>query len=241
MQLPCQELDSVVVGTIRLSGEYLLSPGNDAGLSGPDRERAARFRQPEDRNRFITGRRLLAALLREHLHYPPGPLELALTERGRPFLPHAPATAFSISHAGDFVAVALATGGRVGIDVEAIRGKLEPGALAERILSAADFAGFRSLPEAAQRGAFFRAWTGKEAILKAKGTGLLGHVKEISVPLQSSGSAISHVVDEGGTAWQLQPLPVPEGYVGTVAWDAPGKEVRLRLYAEAELAPPHAP
>ncbi len=216
MQLPCQELDSVVVGTIRLSGEPFLSSDHDAGLSGPDRERAARFRQPEDRNRFITGRRLLSALLREHLHYPPGPLELALTERGRPFLPHAPATAFSISHAGDLVAVALATGGRVGIDVEAIRGKLEPGPLAERILSAA------------------------EAILKAKGTGLLGHVKEISVPLQSSGSAISHVVDEGGTAWQLQPLPVPEGYVGAVAWDAPGKEVRLRLYAEAELTPPNA-
>jgi 4'-phosphopantetheinyl transferase len=231
MQLPCQELDSVIVGLTQLPGSPIAYPHLEAALSGPDRDRAGRFRVPEDRARFVIGRRLLAALLHEHLHHPPGPLELALTERGRPHLPDAPATAFSISHAGSLVAVALATGGRVGIDVESLRGRIDLAALAKRIHNPADLARFAALPDADKPGAFFRAWTGKEAILKAKGTGLSGDMKAISVPLNS---AITHV-HETGASWQLQPLPVPAGYVGAIAWDDPGKAIRLRHYETSEL------
>ncbi len=80
------------------------------------------------------------------------------------------------------VAVALTTTVPVGIDVEALDRKVDLLPLAERILSPQDLARFLKIPAAQQPRAFFRAWTGKEAVLKAKGVGLFGGVQEISVP-----------------------------------------------------------
>jgi len=211
-----------------LSGVELL----ENGLSNADRERAARFRFREDRARLVVGRRILAALLREELGLTPRPLELALTEKGRPYLADWPDVAFSISHAGDVVAVALTIGAQVGVDVESLDRKVELDPIAERIFSAADLARFRAVPDAEKTRAFFRAWTGKEAVLKARGVGLFGGVEEISISLDGSAETIR----TGGETWHIQPLMVPEGYVGAVACDDPRRLIRARNFTLADLA-----
>lgn len=232
MQPPRQELDSVFVGLICLAEAQKTTARLEAGLSDSDRERAERFRRSEDRARFVLGRGLLAAMLREHRGYPAGPLELALTEHGRPFLAADPAVAFSISHAGDIVGVALTTGARLGLDVESLDRRVELGPLAERIFHAADLAYFNRLPTDARHRAFFHAWTGKEAVLKAKGVGLFGGVEEISVPLDGTAATIRDVHEGKELAWHLDPVPVPEGYLGAVARDDARKAVRVRVYTE---------
>jgi 4'-phosphopantetheinyl transferase len=204
-------------------------------LSREDYERAMRFRRLEDRARLVLGRRTLAAMLREHLDYPSGPLEFAFTEHGRPYLAADPDIAFSISHAGDIVGVALTTRARVGLDVESLDRRVELAALAKRIFNAADLARFRMLPAQAQHRAFFHGWTGKEAVLKAKGVGLFGGVENISVPLDGAAATVHDVHDETETAWRLHALPVPEGYLGAVAWDDARKTVCVRNYTLQEL------
>jgi 4'-phosphopantetheinyl transferase len=233
MQIVRHKPDSIVVGLTRvaetLSGLDALEPG----LSGHDRDRAARFRFPEDRARLILGRRLLAVLLRDELGLTAQPLELALTEKGRPFLPDRTDVAFSISHAGDVVAVALTLGAQVGLDVESLDRRVELDSLAERIFSTADLVRFRAVPDAEKTRAFFRAWTGKEAVLKARGVGLFGGVEEISAPLDGAAETIRAGLDE---AWHIQPLIVPEGYVGAVACDDPRRAIRARDFTLTELA-----
>jgi 4'-phosphopantetheinyl transferase len=199
-----------------------------ARLSPADQDRAARFRRAEDRHRFIAGRGLLAALLRQGGGAATIPLHLDLTEHGRPFLPDSPELAFSISHADAVVAVALARNARVGLDVEALDRRVDLAAVAGRIFNPADLARFRALAESNQPRAFFRAWTGKEAILKGRGVGLFGGLESIAAPFDDHAA----LLNDDGESWHLQPLPLPAGYVGCIACDHPDfvlmqQEIRL--------------
>jgi 4'-phosphopantetheinyl transferase len=230
--------DPVFVGLIQLTLPLISSSGWERGLSAQDRERADRFRIPKDRARFILGRRLLGFLCRKHLQYPFGPLELAFSKQGRPYLATEPNVTFSITHAGDLVGVALAAGARVGLDVESLDRRIKLGPLAERILHPKDHAQFLALPEGEQPNAFFRAWTGKEAILKALGIGLLGDVRQISVPLDGQAATVGCTHEGQASAWRLWPLVLPTGHVGSLACDDPGKTVDLRIYEPEELAQP---
>ena len=91
------------------------------------------------------------------------------------------------------------------------------------IFSDDDLKTFQALPASEALAAFFRAWTGKEAILKAQGIGLSGGLKE--VPVIFHGSADNETVLPG---WHLQPLPVPDDYRGHIAWNDPGKKLDFR-------------
>ena len=213
----------------RAAGEPLVVR---ARLSPTDRARADRFRRDEDRLRFIAGRGLLAALLRQAGQPPAGPLQLALTEHGRPFLPDSPDLAFSISHAGDVVAVALVRGARVGLDVEALDRRVDLPALAARIFNPADLTRFNAVAEPDRARAFFRAWTGKEAVLKAKGLGLFGGIEPIAAPLDDRPATLT---DQGDT-WHLRPLPLPGGYVGCIACDDPARELVRHEFSLEQLS-----
>ena len=229
------EKDFVVIGMASIV-PLTAVPDELAGrLSPADRERAARFRRPEDRARFVVGRALLAKLLRDELDHRPAVLELALTEHGRPHLPTLPDVHFSISHAGDWVAVALGVGVQVGIDVESLDRRVDLTALAERIFNPDDLARFRTLPETEKPRAFFRAWTGKEAVLKAKGLGLFGGVQDISVPLDDESEAVPDPA-AGRTVWHLHAVPVAAGYLASLACQRPVPVSPPRLYAPDRLA-----
>jgi 4'-phosphopantetheinyl transferase len=114
--------------------------------------------------------------------------------------------------------------------VESLDRRLDLAPLAARILHPADLARFRALPGSDQARAFFRAWTGKEAVLKAKGLGLFGGVQEIGVPLEDRPATVPDPDGPGRPAWHLVPLLMPEGYVGAVACDRDDLEVDFRVY-----------
>jgi 4'-phosphopantetheinyl transferase len=198
-------------------------------LSLPDRDRAARFRREEDRLRFVAGRGLLTALLQRTGE--PHTLSLALTEHGRPFFPDRPDLAFSISHAGKVVAVALSEGSRVGLDVEMLDREVDLPALSARIFNPTDLAHFRALLAADQTPAFFHAWTGKEAVLKARGIGLFGGLTDIAAPLNGHGATLVC----GDATWHLRAPRLPVGYVGCLAYDGPGREVFEHTFSLQDL------
>jgi 4'-phosphopantetheinyl transferase len=193
-----------------------------------ERERAARFRFPEDRARFVLGRVLLRHVLGHLLGQKPETIELATTELGRPVLAQDDTLQFSISHSHDLVALALTANARVGIDLEWLHPPEDLPELARHIFSDDDLATFQALPASEVTTAFFRAWTRKEAYLKARGEGIAEGLRQISVSFgaEESGSVIDAREKSGAKAWRLLALPLPADYLGTVACDQPDRQMK---------------
>ncbi len=206
----------VSVGLLRLSVEAEMLSALDRRLSKDDQTRAARFRRVEDRARFLLGRALLAQMLAARWGTAPVALELALTKQGRPYLPERLGTNFSISHSGNWVGVALTEGAEVGLDIESLDRRVDLPALSERIFNPADLARFQALPAPDQVRAFFRAWTGKEALSKAKGVGLFGGVQDLSVPLYDVPAEVRDPHDKR-QIWYVCPVSVEAGYMASLA------------------------
>jgi 4'-phosphopantetheinyl transferase len=196
-------------------------------LDSRDRERAARFRLPEDRARFVLGRGLLRKCLGHYLQLTPETIELAYTDRHRPIFPHDETVQFSISHSHDLVAFALTAGARVGIDLEYVQPKWDLPELAKRIFSEEELQTFQALPGHETPSAFFRAWTRKEAYLKARGEGITEGLRQISVPFgpEEIGSIRDTRDESAARTWRLLALPVPADYMGSLACDDAGKRL----------------
>jgi len=94
---------------------------------------------------------------------------------------------FSLSHAGDFAAVAVTRGIRVGVDVETPRPRLDPIAVARAHFAPSETAALEACAQARQAALFLRLWTAKEAVLKALGTGLAGSLSQTAFHLDRDG------------------------------------------------------
>jgi 4'-phosphopantetheinyl transferase len=146
-------------------------------LDADEQARAARFLRPVDRERFRAAHVLTRVALGRSLGVPPAAVRLAARCRtcsgphGKPYVvePGA-AVEFSLSHAGDVVAVALA-GVPVGLDVE-LPGAADPDVVAGVALAPAERSALDALAAAARADGFLHYWTAKEAVLKATGHGL---------------------------------------------------------------------
>jgi len=196
-------------------------PALEALLDAHERERAGRFRFPEDRARFVVGRGLLRHGLRRYAPQIPATLEIAYSNLGRPFVPvEYEAPRFSISHTRDLVALAFAADAQIGVDLEFMQPPVDLLDLAERILSEEDFRTFQTFPPVDRQLAFFHAWTRKEAYLKARGEGIGTGLQDVSVSFtKETTSGLTDRRDASSASWRLHTLPVPDDYMGCVACD----------------------
>jgi 4'-phosphopantetheinyl transferase len=90
----------------------------------------------------------------------------------------------SVSHAGRRVAVAVSARDEVGVDVEVPRARGLSRALLRRALSSDEAEYLFNLSEDRRMRTFLRAWTAKEAILKATGQGLHGGPHQLDLELR---------------------------------------------------------
>ncbi len=164
--------------------------------------RAARFARPELARRYLAAHGALRAVLGR---WTAAPLEFALGERGKPFLPLAPEVRFNLARSGGRGLIAVARGIEVGVDIERMRPVANYGALAERYFPPGEEA-------PGDEAGFLRRWTELEAVWKARGVGLYGS----GMPLE-----------EG---WSVAAVDAGEGYVAAVAWAGAARAVRVREY-----------
>src|SRR5207247_3517383 len=139
-------------------------------VSPDQRARAERFRVSEPRRQFVFGRALLRQLLGACLNVEPVTLAFGYHPRGKPFLVQSALNSdlrFNLSHSGLIVAIALAHGREVGVDLESIHRLDDWSLLAERIFSSRELCELRALPATNQCDAFFTGCTRKEAYLNA--------------------------------------------------------------------------
>jgi 4'-phosphopantetheinyl transferase len=181
----------------------------------------------------LGGDALLRHLLRPVLGTAASAAVLLRGAHGRPELapPH-DALRFSLSHCGPWLLFAVATGVQPGVDLEALAPRPNALRIAERYFDPDEAAELRALPEAQRQARFYRAWTAREAVLKATGRGLAFGLHRLRIGV-GAGDAPQLLAIEGDqpAAWQLRALPAPAGFVAALAWRGAPRPVVL---AEAD-------
>lgn len=151
-------------------------------LSPDEQARATRFRFDHLRRRFTVARGALRAILGQALDLPPAMLAFTYGEHGKPALPNH-RLSFNLSHSEGWGLCAVAKGRAVGVDLEAERPLTDMEALAARFYSPREAALLQTLPPDQRTAAFFRAWSCKEAFVKATGKGLTLSTRQVEVTL----------------------------------------------------------
>ncbi len=112
-------------------------------------------------------------------------LSFGESSHGKPFAVvrgvHAP-VGFNVSHSGGHGLIALAAGGRIGVDVEERVPKRNLDSLIEAVMGPRERAELAVLQGAEKLRKFYRFWTFKEALIKALGTGFSTDVSRFEVP-----------------------------------------------------------
>jgi 4'-phosphopantetheinyl transferase len=152
------------------------TPGLLGLLDEVERGRYAGYRREADKLRFLTGRALIRGVVSASLGVAPADVALdsSCFECGKPHgKPKVVGSTLevSISHSGDWVALAITEGAPIGVDVEEVR-DAEVDGLAGICFSPEELVTFKGVPNADRQGAFFTYWARKEAVIKATGKGM---------------------------------------------------------------------
>jgi 4'-phosphopantetheinyl transferase len=136
-------------------------------LAADEVRRASTYRHPGARARFVAGRILARRVLGVRLGLDARAVPLVVLPSGRPVLRWPADIAFSLSHTGALVVLAVGVGvGGVGVDVERIRPLAEAGRIARAHFPPTEHAAFLAMPPEERGESFFRAWTRMEARFK---------------------------------------------------------------------------
>ena len=175
-----------------------------------ERERASRFRSPQDAERYLSAHGALRLILADALECNPHALRFGERAKGKPYLEGAPLE-FNLSHSGNVALVAVSWVRQVGVDVEQLRPLPDLDSLAARVCNEGERTSIMGLAQADRERAFFALWTRKEALAKASGEG-------IAAVFRNDGDAPA-AMDNGWTLVEVNDLP---GYTACVAAEGAG-------------------
>lgn len=178
-------------------------------LTPAERSHARRGTSTVHRRRVML-RAALRAALGDELSLRPADVELSTSATGRPF-PIAAGSRLldaNCSASGDHGLIAIGRACRVGVDLERIA-PWSADTLSEGWLSETEQAALQALPLDERALAATRCWTQKEAVLKARGTGLFEDPRTV---VTSVGRPTGIVA-----GWTIEDLPVPPGSVASLA------------------------
>jgi 4'-phosphopantetheinyl transferase len=161
-------------------------PPEDGDLSALTPDEQVRFAASSKRQRteLLAGRRAVRALVQITKWCEWRGMETS--ECGRPRLRGCDNVDVSISHSQDWLLVAIATGRRVGVDVEVISAVFDQASLANRACTAEELELVRAVGHDERRRWMADLWTTKEAILKARGRGLMDDPRLVSISISEA-------------------------------------------------------
>jgi 4'-phosphopantetheinyl transferase len=205
-------------------------------LSPDEETRAARFRFESDRHRFVAARIALREILGSHLGVPPREIVLTYRPSGKPALASDMAVGieFNLSHCQGLALIVVASGRRLGVDLEFVHPGAAEEPLAERFFSAPEVTALRALPHDLQDEAFFACWTRKEAYLKARGDGLSIPLDSFTVSL-APGEPAALLACTGAKdeilAWSFRSFTPAPGFLAALAVEGEGWRLRRRRWS----------
>ncbi len=214
------------------------TPADRALLTADELAKSERIIIPRKARQSLRARAELRRILGLYLGRAPGRLEFVYGQHGKPDLgpgqhsPSAQILSFNLSHseAAGLVAVTLDTRRvELGVDVEQTRDSREFEGIARSFFAPDELAALLAMPPDERPAGFYRAWTRKEAYLKALGTGLSFPSTGFSISYaRGLPSRVLRTTREGDDPgrWQMIDVPVPAGFAGAVCWDGDARPMR---------------
>ena len=175
-------------------------------LDNTERAEAQRFRFERDRRHFIVRRGWLRTLLSYRLDTSPWEIRFFRNLFGKPSLPEWNLE-FNLSHSAGKALCVIATGLKLGCDLEWRDPSLASNAVAERFFSSLERKRLTSLPTNQWIEGFFNCWTRKEAYIKARGYGLSCPLDMFDVSLAPEEPARLMRGCEGWSVQSFEPAP----------------------------------
>ena len=161
-------IDAVDVWLLSLDRAAREMADRITNLSAEERSRAARYVRVYDRAAFVMVRSTLRGLLGARLGCAASAVRFSYGSHGKPMLADESQVSFNVSHTAGLALIAIAESREVGVDIEAWTAS-----------SADDFAyGLlgaderRHVEVTKDPASFYDRWTRKEALIKARGSGL---------------------------------------------------------------------
>jgi 4'-phosphopantetheinyl transferase len=187
-------------------------------LSADELARAQRFHFESDRAMFIFAHGMLRTLLGIYLRSVPRKLQFEYSEHGKPSLavPSNTGIQFNLSHTRGAVLVAICRDRHIGADIEEVRADFDLEEIAAKFFTVAEQASLLRLHQKDRAETFFRYWTRKEAVLKARGDGLSFPLDRLDVS-QAENSAVLTSSPSRPQYWPILPLKVPAEFAAAIA------------------------
>jgi 4'-phosphopantetheinyl transferase len=210
-------------------------------LSCDERTRARSFARMADRDRYAVAHGVLRSLLATYCGVAAADLALARSAHGKPEIASTPTSiTFNLSHCEDAALVAVGRHHPIGVDLERARLDVDVDAISEGNFSSAEREVIEKSGAARRADTFFRHWVAKEAVLKARGTGLSTPLDAFSVHFTADGrtaaiEAVDPAYDVGD--YRVRMLPMPAGWHAALCAPADAS-VRLRTsYPVVDMHP----
>ncbi|MGH7554051.1 MAG: 4'-phosphopantetheinyl transferase family protein [Longimicrobiales bacterium] len=189
-------------------------------LDDAERERALRLADAGARLRFALTRSALRATLGLYLDVRPERLELAFSPHGKPEArvrgERAP-IAFSVSHAHDLSLIAFALECRIGVDVERIRPHARADRIASRLFAPTVQATLAALSAEQRFTAFLRAWTQREAYVKAVDGQVFQTVDPLALTWPPPDDIeVQQPPNDESAEWSIRTFAPSHGYIATL-------------------------
>jgi 4'-phosphopantetheinyl transferase len=156
-------------------------------LSPDEQEKVNRFRFEKDQKRYIISRGILRILLANYLKLAPKLIKFDYNPQGKPSLNaslNLQQIHFNLSHSEGLVLYGITRNYLIGVDLEYIKPLTDGEKIAKRFFSPQEYQTISLLPQPEKAIAFFKAWTAKEAFLKATGEGISDSLDQIEFNLQ---------------------------------------------------------
>jgi 4'-phosphopantetheinyl transferase len=209
-----------------------------ATLSPEELQRAADLRLTAPRQRFVMARAALRILLGRYLHESPGNVTIIAGANTKPRLGDihdASNLRFNVAHSDKLALIAVTTGCEIGVDIERVREVRHAEHIAKRYFHPAEIAAIVTATPADRDAAFLRCWTGKEAVLKAIGTGISGALSVFHIP-DAEDHEITVTIDVATHSHpqlvqcSMRRLDPDDDYLGAVAVVGPPLNVRRMAF-----------
>lgn len=160
-------------------------------LNEEEIEQAGRFVREQDRRRYLVSRALLRSTLSRYAAVNVREWRFSRSHLGKPYVDHPDRDvrqlAFSLSHAGDQVALAISRGRRIGLDIEMCLPRQSAMALARHYFMAPEWRSLQASPLAQRDELFTSYWTLKEACVKLEGRGIMTSLSRYGFDLSVDG------------------------------------------------------
>jgi 4'-phosphopantetheinyl transferase len=203
-------------------------------LSFDERERASRLLSSQHRRQFVAAHGALRIILSRYCQTRPKDLHLQRTSAGKPFLADPfsdnKSLRFNLTHSHGRALIVVAKAREIGVDLERIRPKIDVMRLAHRFFSLKDQEFILRGEPSARQERFLQVWVAREAVSKAKGSGITFPLNRDHVEIDldaGDGQLMGTAQVMNGKQIVFRLLPMEAQWVGAVA--AEGTDWRLKL------------